>query len=83
MHSVREIAVLLALAIAPCPALGQAILVDGFEGSPMWATVFEQRHGAVFPSAIGQSDGRYAVNRWRGASRAEIVVAYLLRRVEN
>jgi hypothetical protein len=46
MVPVRGFAVLLALATAPCPALGQAILVDGFEGSPLWATSYENKHNA-------------------------------------
>ena len=46
MVPVRACAVLLALATAPSPALGQAILADGFEGWPLWATSYENKHNA-------------------------------------
>ena len=46
MNPIRELALILALATVPAPVVGQAILADGFEGWPLWATSYENKHNA-------------------------------------
>lgn len=46
MYPVRAFAILLALATAASPAIGQAIFIDGFDEWPLWATSYENKHNA-------------------------------------